>query len=153
MDTRELAGRDTHSGRPNTPGDALCRRLGKPLRTIAKRSVPLWFVRDRLDRVLAESIGSLEGCELIYAIDLSGRQVSSNVLPDSIDRDAYGQDLSRRPYTISLAILNDAAFRGVFTCDAYVSQITERPCVTAMHGVTSGSSILGFIAADFYPSD
>jgi hypothetical protein len=153
MDPRERTAAGAGTGGSESAADRLRRRLDRPLRSIARRTVPIWFVRDRLDRVLSESIHSLEGCELIYAIDLEGRQVSSNVLPESMDRDAYGQDLSRRPYAVSLSVLHDAAFRGAFICDAYVSRVTERPCVTVMRGVTSGSSLLGFIAADFYPDD
>lgn len=123
-----------------------------PLRAIAKRSVRLWFHRDRLDRLLADSIGSLKDCELVYAIDVNGRQVSSNIHPASIDFTAYGQDLSRRPYAVNLSLLNDAAFHGAFLCHAYTSQVTQRPCVTVMHGVTSGSSSLGYIAVDLNPA-
>jgi hypothetical protein len=49
-------------------------------------------------------------------------------------------------------VLNNAAFRGAFLCDAYVSQVTQRDCVTVMYGVTSGTSLLGYIAADFHLS-
>ena len=80
-----------------------------------------------------------------------GRQVSSNVHAHSIDPSAYGQDLSRRPYAVSLSVLNNAAFRGAFLCDPYISRVTTRPCVTVMARVTSGSWLLGYIAADFNP--
>lgn len=128
-------------------------RFDGRLRIIAKSSVPVWFIRERLDRLLADRMTSLEGCELLYAIDIDGRQVSSNVLPESIDQGAYGQDLSSRPYTVRLSVLHNAIYGGAFACDAYVSRVTHRPCVTVMHGVTSGSSLLGFIAADFYPEE
>lgn len=119
---------------------------------IAKQSVTYWLNRDRLDKLLVQYVGSLEGCELIYAIDQSGRQVSSNIYSTTIDTSACGQDLSQRPYAVSLSVLRNVALRGAFACDAYLSQATQRPCVTVMYGVTSGSSMLGFIAADFYPA-
>ena len=52
----------------------------------------VWFNRDRRDGLLASYIGVLDGCELIYAIDEGGRQVSSNIHVDSIDVSAYGQN-------------------------------------------------------------
>lgn len=132
--------------------DALSQRLGGQLRVIAGQSVRVWFNRDRLDMLLSGYVGVLTECELIYAIDIDGRQVSSNIHTNSIDVSAYGQDLSRRPYAVSLSVLNDAAFGGAFACKAYTSQVSQHSCVTVMHGVTSNSSLMGYIAADFRPS-
>lgn len=133
-------------------GITLSKRFDGKLRVIARQSVSVWFNRDRLDRLLAQYIGVLDGCQLIYAVDEGGRQVSSNIHTDSIDVGAYGQDLSRRPYAVSLSVLNNAASHGAFACNTYTSQVTQGPCVTVMYGVTSESSLLGFIAADFYPA-
>ena len=132
--------------------EALCRQYDAPLRAIARRAVRVWFNRERLDQVLAETIEGCPHCELVYAIDASGRQISSNVQADAIDPAAYGQDLSRRPYAVRLTVLNNAAFRGAFLCDAYISQVNQRPCVTVMCGVTSGPTTLGYIAADLDPA-
>ncbi len=131
--------------------EALSQRFGGRLRVIARQSVTYWYNRDRLDKLLTQYIGSLEGCELMYAIDESGRQISSNIYSNSIDASTYGQDLSQRPYAVSLSVLSNVARHGAFACDAYVSQATHRPCVTVMYGVTAGSSLMGFVAADFYP--
>lgn len=127
---------------------SLSKRLEGRLRVIAKQSVTVWFNRDRLDRLLAEYVGLLDDCELLYAIDATGHQVSSNIHVGSIDVSTYGQDLSRRPYAISLAVLNNAAAHGAFACGAYTSQVTYGPCVTVMYCVTSGDSLMGYIAAD-----
>jgi len=132
--------------------EVLCRRFDTPMRLIARRSIRVWFNRGRLDQLLNENLGVCPHCELIYALDTDGRQVSSNIRAGSADPNAYGQDLSQRPYSVSLSVLNNAAFRGAFLCDAYISQVTGRPCVTVMYGVTSGQSILGFIAADLDPA-
>ena len=133
--------------------EELSQRFGGRLRVVSKQAVTVWFNQDRIDRLLASYIGTLEGCELIYAIDTSGRQVSSNIHPNAIDGSAYGQDLSQRPYSLSLSVLNNVASHGAFACDAYVSNATQSPCITLMHGATSGSSLLGFVAVDFYPGD
>lgn len=128
--------------------EALSRYFDGQLRVVAKRSATVWFNRDRLDRLLGEYVGVLRNCELIYAIDAGGRQVSSNIHPDSIDVSAYGQDLSKRPYAVSLSMLNNVASHGAFECRTYVSKITQRPCVTVMYGVNAQSSLLGYITAD-----
>ena len=140
--------RDLHARDCDSPGHA----FDAPLRLIARRSVRVWFNHGRLDRVLSENAGICPRCELLYAIDADGRQVSSNIRAGSIDPDAYGQDLSLRPYSVSLAVLGNAAFQGAFVCEPYLSQATRRPCVTVMYGVTAGQSVLGFIAADFDPA-
>ncbi len=126
----------------------LSRRYDGRLRVIAKQSVTVWFNQERLDKLLAEYVGALEDCELLYAIDVSGRQISSNIHADSIDSNAYGQDLSDRPYAMRVSLLNDAALRGGFACEAYVSKATQSECITIMYGVTSGTSLMGFVAAD-----
>lgn len=130
--------------------DSLSQRFGTRLRVIAKQSVAVWFAQSRLDKLLAEYIGALEGCRLLYAIDATGKQMSSNVHQESIDARAYGQDLSGRPYVVSLSVFNDSSFDRAFACGAYVSQGSHRSCVTLMYGVTAGQSLMGFIAADFY---
>jgi len=122
-----------------------------PLRSIARRAVRVWFNRGRLDGVLSEVIRECFQCDLLYAIDTGGRQVSSNIYKRSIDPGSYGQDLSLRPYLDTMPLVGNAAFQGAFLCDVYTSQVTRRPCVTAMCGVTSGPTTLGFIAADLDP--
>ena len=133
--------------------EALCAFFDTPLRVIARRAVRVWFNRERLDRVLADNIAICPGVDLLYAIDLNGRQVSSNIFADSVEHQAYGQNLSRRPYSISLSVLNNPAFAGAFLSDVYVSQVTGRPCVTVMYGVTCGPTALGFLAADVDPAN
>jgi len=131
----------------------LRQRLRKPLRTIARQAVRVWFNRDRLDALLSRGIAGLESCELLFAIDIDGRQVSSNIFPGLVEPSAYGQDLARRPYAVNLSVLGNVAFEGAFLCDPYLSQATRKSCVTVMYSVTEGSSLLGYIAADFDPTE
>jgi hypothetical protein len=140
-----------NSSLPNAVRDdheALGSLLDAPLRAIARRALRVWFNRERLDQMLSESIAECPHCELIYAIGPDGHQLSSNVYVDAINKGAYGQDLSRRPYSVTLPVLNNAAYLGAFVCDTYISQVTQRPCVTVMYAVTSGPTVLGFVAAD-----
>jgi hypothetical protein len=149
----ELVMNDAPRDRVGRHDEILSKHFNDRLRVIAMQSVTYWFSHDRLDKLLAQYIGCLENCELLYAIDTTGRQISSNIYPRSMDTSAYGQDLSRRPYAVNLSVLGNIASNGAFSCGTYLSRATERPCVTVMYGVTSGSSFMGFIAADFYPTD
>lgn len=133
--------------------EAIGRNYDGQLRVIARRSVTAWFNRDRLDSLLASCIGALDNCELLYAIDSDGRQVSSNIHRQSIDVSACGQDLSTRPYSVSLRVLKNPLGHGTFACRRYVSQISHRPCVTVMVGVSAGSVLLGYVAADISRDD
>ena len=128
--------------------DALRAQFHSPLRSIARRAVRVWFNRERLDAVLAAAIDECLRCDLLYAIDTAGRQMSSNVYERSIDARTYGQDLSLRPYFITVPQMSQVAFQGAFLCDVYTSKATGHPCVTALCGVTAGPTTLGFIAAD-----
>ncbi len=131
-------------------GLALRKSFDGRLSVLARQAVTVWSNRERLDALLAGYVGVLDGCELLYAIDENGRQVSSNVHMNSIDANAYGQDLSHRPYSIDLGILSNPGLGGTFSCQSYISQATLRECITLMHGVTSEDTFLGFVAADFY---
>lgn len=128
--------------------EALVTRFHAPMRALARRAVRVWFNRARLDQLLCESVRDFPACDTIYAIGTDGIQVSSNVCEASIDRVAYRQDLSDRPYHVTIPHLNNAAFQGAFFCEVYVSRLTQCPCVTVLRGVTVGSKILGFVAAD-----
>ena len=68
------------------------------------------FNRQRLDALLSEVIRDCLQCDLIYAINTDGRQVSSNIHEDAIDPGSYGQDLSHRPYLVTMPLLSNAAF-------------------------------------------
>ena len=65
--------------------DSLTEKFTGALRPIALRSVRCWFNRARLDQELAHVLAALPECDLVYAIDASGRQMSSNVCRNEID--------------------------------------------------------------------
>lgn len=128
--------------------EALVTLYNAPMRALASRAVRVWFNHARLDQLLCENITEFLECDMLYAIDANGIQVSSNICEASIDRNAYRQDLSHRPYHVTIPHLNDAAFQKAFLCEVYISHLTQSPCVTVLRGVTVGPATLGFIAAD-----
>lgn len=123
-------------------------RLVSPMAELARRCSASWRERDRLDAILAEALANMPVCQLIYAIDTNGMQVSSNVGRQNIDRSKYGQILAGRPY-LSSAVPSG----GFLLSDVYLSPPERRSCITAVQAVAHGSSMPGFVAADFYLRD
>ena len=123
-------------------------RLQSPMAELAVRCAGAWLDREWLDEILSDALAHLPVCQLIYAIDTNGFQVSSNVGRHTIDRSKYGQNLARRPY-LSSAV----PCKGFLLSDVYLSPPERRSCITAVQAVADGPSVLGFIAADFYLRD
>lgn len=111
---------------------------------IAKRSCSVWANTDQLNRVLSEEFASIPHCHLLYAIDKLGKQVSANIASNSTDMSYYGQDLSRRPYSVSLY-----PKRHFMLSSVYISQTTGYPCISAVQPVIDEQQFYGFIVADF----
>lgn len=119
-------------------------RLGRPLARIAEQCADRWDDAAALSRVLAENLEAISPCNLLYAVDPGGVQVSANVGPGQLDLSVRGQNLSDRPYLVGA--VPDAGFR---LSEVYVSRVTARPCVTAVQAVTLLGRTVGYIAADF----
>jgi len=103
-----------------------------------------WSDLKLLDEVLRRHFSSIPYCHLIYAVDKLGRQISSNITSNGVDNSYRNQDLSRRPYSVSLY-----PKRHFLLSSVYISQNTGRPCISAMHPVIHEQQFLGFIVADF----
>ncbi len=123
-------------------------RLESPMGELARQCASSWHERDRLDAILAAALANMPVCQLIYAIDTNGNQVSANVGRQEIDHSKYGQNLADRPY-LSSAVPNG----GFLLSDVYLSPPERRSCITAVQAVANDSSMLGFVAADFYLRD
>jgi hypothetical protein len=122
----------------------LASRLEVPMSGLAGQCARSWRERDRLDEILRVVLADMPVCQLIYAIDTNGRQISSNVGRDAIDRDKYGQNLAHRPY-----LSNAIPYKGFMLSDVYLSPPDRRSCITAVQAVADDSNMLGFVAADF----
>lgn len=120
-------------------------RLGFALARIAQACAEFWNgTPGDLDRVLAKGLSTISPCNLLYAIDTDGVQVSANICPGQLDTTVCGQNLSDRPY-----LAGTRPISGCLLSDVYVSRVTARPCVTAVQAVTQMGRIVGYIAADF----
>lgn len=118
--------------------------LEPPLQEIAKLCIRDWHDMDTLDRVLRTHFPQIPHIQLLYAIDKLGRQLSSNISAHGLDPSYRGQDLSRRPYSVSLY-----PKRHFMLSSVYISQTTGRPSISAVQPVISDQQFLGFVVADF----
>ncbi len=126
----------------------LTARLESPMTMLAHRCAASWRERIRLDEILANALADMPVCQLLYAIDTNGQQVSSNVGRQGIDRGKHGQNLAQRPYLASAV-----PYQGFLLSEVYLGANDRRSCITAVQAVAQGSSMLGFVAADFYLRD
>ena len=118
--------------------------LADPLQWLADNAASVWAQPGRLDWVMQDAFNVLPYCHLLYALDCSGRQLSSNVGANACDQSARGQSLANRPY-----LEGSLPYQGFVLSKAYISRDRNQPCVTAVQAVRDGEALLGFIAADF----
>lgn len=123
---------------------ALQDSLGAPMDQLAAGCVAVWPEPDALDGILQAGIASIPHCHLLYALNTDGIQISSNVSPIGIDISRRGQDVSGRPYHSA-----NLPYRGLMISPAYLSEVSQKRCITAVQAVSDQGTLLGFIGADF----
>lgn len=131
--------------------DCISATLSRPLMELASSCAPAWSSRTELDYVLNSYLENKRNhrCRTLYAIDVNGRQVSSNVSSQYSDETNIGQDLSSRPY-LALASESESDFT---LSTVYMDKRTRKPCITALQKVRHEDDVLGYIAADFSLKD
>lgn len=122
--------------------------LKAPLEQLGEKCLTVWDQADILSATLQESLCKLPHCQLLYAINLEGRQVCANISRNGNDDRWRGQDLSLRPY-----LQGNLPFKGLVLSAAYLSQRSMQPCITALQAIRNDHGLLGFIAADFHLKD
>ncbi len=120
----------------------------EPMAELARACAADWNDSDKLDILLQKNIPLLPHCHLIYAVDTDGRLLSSNINADNVDSSWRGADLSDRPY-----LKTSLPYQGYTISQVYISRQTMKFCISAMHPVRNGMTVLGFIAADFDVDD
>lgn len=122
--------------------------LKAPLEHLAHQCAQTWESPESLTRTLQNNLCKLPHCQLLYAIDMQGHQLSANITRTGVDNTWRGQNLSARPFLQGLL-----PFQGLTLSAAYLSQRSMQPCLTALQAVRQGTQLLGFIAADFHIKD
>jgi len=128
--------------------EALASTVSKPLAALAQKCAEVWPYADQLDPILQSAFPNVPNCQLLYAWDVDGVEISSMVQKDNIDTSWRGRDLSNRPY-----LKNNLPFKGVMLSSVYHSVFSKEQCITALQAVSREDALLGFIAADFALSD
>ena len=123
-------------------------RLKSPMAELAAQCTASWRDRNRLGQILREALARLPACHLIYAIDTNGIQVSSSMGRHAVNHSQYGQNLAHRPHLSRVETDN-----GFSLSDVYLNPPERRSCITVVHTVTDGRSVLGFVAADLFLRD
>jgi len=115
-----------------------------PMEALAGQCTCAWPDPNALDHLLQQGMHTLPHCHLVYAVDVNGTLISSNVESHQVDPSLRHRSLSGRPF-----MNNTLPFQGLTLSQVYVSQFNLQPCITAMHVVRTDDNVLGFIAADF----
>lgn len=122
--------------------------LKSPIEQLARQCAHSWDQPETLINTLQASLCKLPHCQLLYAINPQGLQLSANITRAGIDNTWRGQDLSARPYLQGIL-----PYHGMVLSAAYLSQRSLQPCITALQAVRDGDRLLGFVAADFHLKD
>jgi hypothetical protein len=133
----------------NKQRDHIVSYLREPMTNLADICKQLWTQPEALDAALKQFLNNKPDhrCRLIYAIDISGKQYSSNVSDEMVDRTIIGQNLAGRPYLQSLR--ERSADSELFLSEVYIDKQTRKPCITLLHLIKKDGIELGYIAADF----
>jgi len=122
----------------------LAKLVAKPLSELADKCSHSWPDPAWLDHCLTEGLPQLPSSSLVYALDAEGIQLSANIGAAGIDARLRGQNLTKRPY-----LQGTLPYQGFMLSNAYVSQCSQEPCISAVHSIRKGPDLLGFVIADF----
>ncbi len=124
--------------------EMLGRMLHEPLAQIAKKCIPAWGDRDKLDQVLLDAFPKIPHCTYLYVLDAQGVQICDNIGRTGLLPEHFGRDRSQRPY-----MQEPIPPWGFLLSDAYISLVANRPSLTALQVVEAENTLLGYLGADF----
>ena len=127
---------------------SLAKLVQKPMSSLADSCADVWPNADSIDKILQEGMGNLPHCQLMYAWDIKGIEISSMVQKDKIDSLWRGTDLSQRPY-----LKKNLPYKGVMLSSVYNSIYSHIQCITVLQAINRDGQLLGFVAADFNVGD
>ena len=127
---------------------ALAEAIELPLKEIATALSSVWPNIEQEDELLLKQQKTVPHCDLLYTLDVNGRQISSNINLHGADPSMRGQDLSQRSFFNA-----SLPYRGMTLSKVYLSDRSLQSCITAIHAISQDDKLLGFLAADFNISD
>ena len=96
-----------------------------------------------LDDLLHSHMNKCKYANLTYVLDRSGVQLSSNIDKTQILTDFQGQDLSARPFFNKVDVEHP-----FYLSDAYISGVTLKPCISAVHTICYDDVMIGMLVFD-----
>jgi hypothetical protein len=124
--------------------EQLAHILREPLARLAEKCLPAWSSRELLNAVLMEGFDEIPHCTYLYCVDANGVQICDNVDQSGLIPRHFGRDRSQRPY-----MKEEVPSWGFLLSDAYISQMSSRPSLTALQAARTESGLLGYLGADF----
>lgn len=122
----------------------LAEQLHEPMKQLAARCTGVWGDRQKLNELFISAFGEIPHVKYLYALDTQGVQICDNIAADGdIIIRHFGRDRSQRPY-----LREPMPPWGFLLSEAYVS-FSGRPSLTALHEVSDGGTVLGYLGADF----
>jgi hypothetical protein len=130
--------------------DHIVHTLQASMQKLAKACSRLWQKPDELDKRLCLCRQKIEQtpCRLLYAMDIHGIQISSNISNQGLEPSFRGQDLSARPYMEKVRSGTD-----FILSDVYLDTASRKPRITALQKIAYRNRTLGYLAADFGLND
>jgi hypothetical protein len=124
--------------------EELARMLREPLALLARKCIPVWDDRDRLNEVLLEGFSSIPYCTYLYVVDTHGVQISDHISHAGLIPEHYHLNRAERPY-----MREAMPAWGFLLSDAYINLEEHWPSLTALQVVVSDAGTLGNLGADF----
>lgn len=122
----------------------LAQLLQHPFEQAAQQLVPTWPNSHEMEQKLVTLISTIPYCSNLYIIDSEGIQVCNSVAHDGLVDGHLGRNRSHRPYMKEVV-----PAWGFLLSDAYISEIRQRPSLTALHILRKDNQVLGYLGADF----
>jgi len=124
--------------------EELAHTLREPLTQLAEKCTQAWGNRERLNAILMEGFATIPYCTFLYCVGTDGVQICDNVGQAGFAPEHFGRDRSQRPYMKEVV-----PSWGFLLSDAYISLKEQRPSLTALQIVRTGSHASGYLGADF----
>lgn len=119
--------------------------LHQPMSLLAQNCMHAWPDRTQLNQALLDSHKSMANSSNLFVLDSSGVQISDNISGNEVINGFVGRDHSNCLY-----MRETVPSWGFLLSDSYISQISNRPTLTAIHTIqTDQSEILGYVGACF----
>ncbi len=127
----------------NKQKDFLSYKLEAGFKQLAQQCVQTIDNTTKLNALLLMHMQEYQYANLVYVLDHTGVQLSANVNNVQALNEYQGQDLSARPF------FNRADVKQPFyLSDAYISGVTLKPCISAVHAIVENDVLIGLLVFD-----